>query len=183
MNIKLVGFLAGSVTLSVVAIVSSVYTTIKVKKAAKKINDSIGDISDLSETKITDRVLEKAVARAADSKVDKYMKATYDATLMAADRNLDQQARNAVEACARDIRKQASEKINKQVADLDIEALKKQVCKDAEKHVMEKLDGCLDASVKDFKNQLEYARKVRNRYAIAVEEDEEKDDGFHLVLC
>lgn len=179
---KLVVIAAGAVGVAVASVVVSVVTVVKSNRALKKIERSLGKVEELTEEKISDKMIQKAVEKATDEKVDKYMRDTEDQVLRTASRNLDIQARNAVESAAVTIREQASERISQQVAALDIEQLKKRVCDQAEKHVLQKLDGCLDASAKKFQEQLDSTRKIYERIAKAMAEKEEEDDSFHVVL-
>lgn len=181
---KLFGIVIASMAITVVSVATSIVTTIRANRIVRKLDKSIGDVKDMSEEKITENVIRKAVAVAADSKVDRYIRDTSDQVLMSASRSLKEEARRAVESYADETRDQVSEKISQQVADLDIEQLKRRVCDQAEKHVLKKLDGCLDSSAKKFQEQLDSAKKVYDRILKITEEkeDEEKNNTIHVTL-
>lgn len=183
MNNKLFGMLAGAVVLGVTALVTSAATAIKASFTMKKLNKSFKQVEDLSEDKITEIVIRKAVEKAALEKVTEFMTDTENQVVRSAENSLRSKAHDAVESCAKDIRKQAAEKVAKQVADLDIEKLKKEVRDQAEAHVLEKLDDIIDDSSKQFKDQLEHTQKIYKRLAKAMsEEEEEANKHLYFVL-
>lgn len=186
MNTKLVVVLVGTATVAVLSGVAAVANTIRTNRIVRKLTKAIGKVEEATDDKITDAVVEKAINRAADKHVDKHMQNTESEVVKAADRNLDIQAKNAVNACARDMRKQVAEKISQQAADLDIEDLKKEIRDQAERHVIKKLDGVLDDSAKKFQDQLDSTQKIFNGISRAMlEKEKEKEDSghtFHIVL-
>ena len=145
----------------------------------------MNDVEDATSEKITDSMIRRAVENSADKKMERFMQDTEDEILRGAQRTLNATAKNAVDHAANDIREQTAEKISYQVANLDIEELKSRVCDQAEKHVLKKLDGCLDASAKRFQDQLDNTRKVYDGIAKAMEDKERTkvdNSPFHVVV-
>ena len=169
----------GMAGVTVASAVTSVASAIKSNKTAKKISKSIGKVEEISEDQISEIMVQKAVQRAANMRVDRYMQDTEDQVLLTADRDLKIQAKNAVEKASIDIREQAAEKISQQVAELNIEDLKTQVRCQAEKHVLEKLDGVLDDSATKFNEHIKNTQKIYDKISKAMAE---KDDEIHVVL-
>ena len=186
MNIKFVVTLAGAAFVAAASAVVTTVNTIRTNKVIRKLNSTIGKVEEATDEKITDAVVEKAINRAADKCVDKHMKDTENEVIKVADKNLDIQAKNAVNACAKDLRKQAAEKISQQASELDIEDLKREIRNQAERHVLDKLDGVLDDSAKKFQDQLDSTNKLLGRILKAeCEKEREKEENshtFHIVF-
>ena len=175
---KLVIIAAGAVVTAVSSVVVSVYTTVRANRILKKLNNSMCDLEATSESKITDTMLQAAVRKSANTKVDDYLQNVYDDVVSDASKQLKAEAKKAVESCANTIRDDAASKIQDQVNSLDIEELKKRICNQAEKTALRKLDGCLDSTLDKFKKQLEHDRKVyASAYKLAVD-----DDDVHVVF-
>ena len=180
---KLIAMTITSAAVAVVSLATSAYTTIRGHLALKRLNKAVGDVEEMSTEKITDDLIRKAVEVSANRQVEKYMQETEDRVLRIAHSDLETAARNAVERYSSDIRKKAAEEVSHQVANMDIEKLQKRVCDQAERHVMEKLDGCLDEYAQKFEEQLDNSRKIYDRIARAALEKERDDkDGIHVVL-
>lgn len=180
---KFVLVAAGSLVVAAGAAVMSAVTAIKYRVLTKKLGKSVDRIEVMTEDSIASNMIQVAVNKAADSKVDQYMKETEDAVLRAANRNLEIQARNAVENAASEIRDKASEEITRQVSNLDVEKLKARVCDQAEKHVMDKLDKCLDESAKKFQDQLDSTKKIFDGINRAMLEKKKEDsNGSYVVM-
>ena len=174
---KLVIGVIGTATLSVISLASNVVNTIRMNRTLKKLNDGLGKVEEISEDKISETVIQTAVNRAANKQVEAHLKATESAVIRAADEELAQKAREAVYAQAKDIRKQAAEKISQQVANLDIEALKTRVCDESNKIITKKLEGVLDESAKKFQDQMDQTRKIYDKISKAMAEKEEDNDS------
>lgn len=174
---KLVVMTIGAVATAVVSVTMSVVTMAKDYKLKKSLQKGLNKIDVMTDEQIADAMVEKAVAKAADRKVDRYMADTEDAVLRTARKDLEIQARNAVVKSANEIRDSASAEIARQVAMLDIEQLKKRVCDQAEQHVVTKFDRCLDDSLKKFQDQLDNTRKIYDGLSRAMAEKGDKKDG------
>jgi hypothetical protein len=167
---------------SAVSLGISAYTVIRERITAGKLKSSLGKIEEMSEDKITDLLIQKAVDKAADKMVGEYMQETENKVLRIAHSDLEAAARNAVDKYSADIRKKAADEVSRQVANLDIEKLKNRVCDQAEREVLKKLDGCMDQYAKKFADSLDNQRKIYDRIAQATLEKERRDDGLHVVL-
>lgn len=180
---KLVIAVVGAVTVAAASAAMSIITTVQNHRMMKKIGKSLEKVEERSEEQIAESLIQKSVEKAADKKVDLYMMETENAVLNTARKDLEIQARNAVVSAGNDIREKAAAEISHQVALLDIEQLKRRVCEQAEKHVVEKFDGCLDSSLKKFQDQLDNTRKIYDGISRAMAEKDRKDDGgLHVVM-
>ena len=174
---KLVIIAAGAVAVAVSSVVMSIATMAKSRKIGNQIEEAVGKVEKMSSEEIQDELIRKAVEKSADKKVGRYMADTEDAILRTARKDLEIQARNAVVNSANEIRESAAKEIATQVAMLDIEQLKRRVCDQAEQHIMQKFDHCLDDSAKKFQDQLENTRKIYDAVARATSDKNRKDSG------
>lgn len=172
---KLVIVAIGAVTMAVASTAMSVVAMVKNHKINSKFEDAIGKVEKMTSEEIQDEIIQKAIEKSADKKVDRYMADTEDAILRTARKDLEIQARNAVVNSANEIRESAAKEIATQVAMLDIEQLKRRVCDQAEQHMLQKFDHCLDDSAKKFQDQLENTRKIYDAVARATSDKNRKD--------
>lgn len=179
---KLTALVIGAIGLAAAAATMSVIDMVQNAKARRQLTKGIEKVEELSDNQIADAMIEKAVAKSADRKVDRYMADTEDAVLRTARKDLEIQARNAVVNAADEIRESASTEIARQVALLDIEQLKRRVCDQAEKDVLKKFDHCLDDSLKKFQDQLDNTRKIYEGVTRAMAEKKEGEQGFKFVV-
>lgn len=179
---KMMVLAIGAIGLAAASAVMSTVDMIRNAKARNALRKGIEKVEELSDNQIADAMIEKAVAKSADRKVDRYMADTEDAVLRTARKDLEIQARNAVVNAANEIRESTSTEIARQVAMLDIEQLKKRVCDQAEKDVLKKFDHCLDESLKKFQDQLDNTRKIYEGLTRAMAEKKEGEQGFKFVV-
>lgn len=179
---KLTALVIGAIGVAVASATVSIVNFIQDAKTRKSLRKGIEKVEEMSDNQIADAMIEKAVAKSADRKVDRYMADTEDAVLRTARKDLEIQARNAVVNAADEIRESASTEIARQVAMLDIEQLKRRVCDQAEKDVLKKFDHCLDDSLKKFQDQLENTRKIYEGITRAMAEKKEGEQGFKFVV-
>ena len=176
---KMVIVAGGAIVTAAASAVVSIYTAVRMNRILKKLNQSMCDLEASTEGKIKDTMIKAAVAKAANNKVGDYLQDVHDDVIDAAKKQLNLEAKLAVSKCADEIRDKASAAIQGQVESLDIEELKKRICDQAEKTALRKLNGCLDKTVENFRNQLKHDREVYNAaYRVAMD-----DDGdVHVVL-
>ena len=179
---KLTGLAIGAIGIALVSATVSVINFIQDSRTRKALKKGLEKVEEMSDNQIADAMIEKAVAKSADRKVDRYMADTEDAVLRTARKDLEIQARNAVVNAADEIRESASSEIARQVAMLDIEQLKHRVCEQAEKDVLKKFDHCLDDSLKKFQDQLDNTRKIYEGVTRAMAEKKEGEQGFKFVV-
>lgn len=179
---KMMVLAIGAIGLAAASAVMSTVDMIRNSKARNALRKGIEKVEELSDNQIADAMIEKAIAKSADRKVDRYMADTEDAVLRTARKDLEIQARNAVVNAADEIRESASTEIARQVALLDIEQLKRRVCDQAEKDVLKKFDHCLDDSLKKFQDQLDNTRKIYEGLTRAMAEKKEGEQGFKFVV-
>ena len=180
---KVVVLTVGSAVVAVCSLTASLVTNIRYHILSKRIVKALGNVEETAEEKISERMIETAVTKSADKKVDRYMQEVDDAVLRSAKRNLEIQAKEAVEKYSQDIRDKAAEEISKQVEQLDIEKLKKRVCDQTETHIIDKFDDVLNESAKKFEDQLDNTKKIYDGITRALVEKEEKEkNGLRFVV-
>jgi hypothetical protein len=179
---KVVWIAIGSAVVAAGSLAMSVVTGIRNRMVIKKIEKSIEKVEEVSEEKISEAMIEKAVNKAATGKVTQYMNEVENSVLRGVKEGLQNAAKDAVDKNAEYTRDEVTKEISKQVADLDVEQLKARVCSQAEKHVLKKLDGCMDEYAKDFRDQLDSTKKIVDRISTAMIDKEKKDNDFHVVL-
>lgn len=159
-----------------------VYLGKKVHQVTQKLNMSLRDISEASTDDIKEDVIERAVQQAAYKKVDKYAKDAECAAMNELRSQIKAQTKIAVDSAFNDIEAEVQKEISSQVANLDHQALKKQIMKEAKEKVLEKFDGSLDDILKDFSDDLNRVKKIHASIAdaLSMEKKESKTVSFNL---
>lgn len=178
---KVFGVLVGAVAMTAVSVVVTTVNAVRVNRTINRLNRCTRKVEDMSDDRISEIMLKNAVDKATDAKIERYLKNVKNETMEEASRKLKEASRSAVEAAAYPIREEAAEKIAQQVADLDIEQLKRRVSDKAEERVINKLDNVIETSAKKFNDQLDQTKKIYDKLIKATAE-KERDDTYHVVL-
>ena len=180
---KLVVLAVGSVVVAIGSAVASAVTAIRCNSTIKKLNNSIDKVEVLSEDQISDKIISTAVGKAANKRVGEYLQDVHDDAMEEGRIALVNGVRNAVSHEAELIREKVTPEIMTQVQSLDTEDLKKRICDQAEKHMMDKLDGCLDAANRQFKAHLEKTQRTYDAlYASRLKRDISYDDNVVKLI-
>lgn len=182
---KLTITVIGSAAVAALSLAASVIGTIRANRTIKKLRKAINRIDEVSDEKIADTMIESALRKSADRKVDAYAERAESDALNRIDDGINRGVRAAVNAQADLISSQVAPKIAAQVEALDIEALRRRVCDEATEHSMKKLDGVLDSSIKTFNDHLERTQKtVDDIYRAKVKKEIEggNDNVIHLLF-
>lgn len=180
---KLVVLAVGSVVVAIGSVVASAVTAIRCNSTIKKLNNSIDKVEVLSEDQISDKIISAAVGKAANKCVGEYFQNVYDDAMAEGRATLVDGVRNAVSQAAEMIREKVTPEIMSQVQSLDPEDLKKRICDQAEKHMMDRLDGCLDAANRQFKAHLDKTQKTYDAlYASRLKREISYDDSVVKLI-
>lgn len=136
------------------------YLGCKLRKLANNVGMSVSEMEEASKKDIQEAMIEKAVKNAAEIKTEHYIHMAGNRVTKEALDTIQTEVRKSVDEAKVKVESQVEGRITEQVANLDIDSLKKTVRERAEKKVIEKFDGKLDDILKDFSDNLDRVKKI-----------------------
>lgn len=139
-----------------VSAVAAIYCGKKMHDISKMMNLAITDVENMTFIDISQAIVDKAVDKAAQNAAVRAVRATegimHD--------TVEKAVRSAVEASKGHLKQAVTEKIAKEVADIDKSELVDDITEKAKELIVEKFDGKLDDIAKDFSHNLESMGKI-----------------------
>ena len=154
--VGLVGSLATSAFCAVVAYRSNK----KIDELNYKLEKRIDAISDNLEVDVPDEILERALRIAAESEAKRTI-GTAGKEIISEYRGVVQsEVRKSVEMAYANTKTDVKDELNRQVSNLDISGIKKEVVEEASEKAKEKLDRELETIATKFSNDLDRSSKI-----------------------
>lgn len=132
----------------------------KLNDVSVKIDKSIDELSADIKVDLSDTVVEQAVDRAVEKETTLAAKRAADRVINDIEEDIDRQVKNAVNSTYSDIRKSVVDETAKKVSQIDIQALKNEVVKQAKEQVAKKFDGSLNDILEDFNRNLSHVSQI-----------------------
>ena len=128
---------------------------------------AVDDLATKTEITISDDILDRAVQKAVDREV------SYISTRIARDLNSEirSEVKNSVDLSSVTIKSLASKEIERQVRNIDISDMEKEVVHRAKDAIAEKFDKKLDGILDDFNDQLQSVQKIYSSIAKSMARD------------
>lgn len=143
------------------------YLNNKVKKLESMIDVAVDDLASKTEVNISDNILETAIQRAVDKEV-KYVAAKVTRDLNSEIRS---QVKDVIDRSSVDIKTSTTKEIVRQVRNLDISDIEREVINQAKDAVAEKFDRKLDGLLDDFNENLQNVQKIYSSIAKSMSKD------------
>ena len=141
-------------------IVCSIYLYIKLRKIAAKVDMSLDELSSKTHVDVEKSMINQAIQMTIEREVSKLTPyASRDAVLKIS-QDMSFRVREVVEASYSDLRSSVSYELSRQVANIDKEALRKDVTAKAKEAILEKFDGNLDHILNEYKRNLENVSSI-----------------------
>ena len=128
---------------------------------------AVDDLATKTEITISDDILDRAIQKAVDREV------SYISTRIARDLNSEirSEVKNSVDLSSVTIKSLASKEIERQVRNIDISDMEKEVVHRAKDAIAEKFDKKLDGILDDFNDQLQSVQKIYSSIAKSIARD------------
>lgn len=141
------------------------YLHSKIKNIEGMIQVAVDDLATKTEITISDDILNKAVQKAVDREVG------YISTKIVHDLNSEirSEVRHSVDLSSTLIKGSVSKEIERQVRNIDISDMEREVVNRAKDAVAEKFDRKLDGVLSDFNDQLQSVQKIYSSIAKSME--------------
>lgn len=139
-----------------VSAVAAIYCGKKMHDISKMMNLAVTDVENMTFIDISQTVVDRAVDKAAQKAAVSAVKTTEGVMRD----TVEKAVRSAVEASKGHLKQAVTEKIAKEVADIDKSELVDDITEKAKGLIVEKFDGKLDDIAKDFSHNLESMGKI-----------------------
>lgn len=143
------------------------YLHSKINKISALIEVAVDDLSSNTEVTISQDILDLALQKAVDREVS-YISAKISRDV---DKEIRSQIKYSVEEASSDIKDSVSTELAKQVKNIDISGMEREVIRKAKDAVAEKFDRKLDGILDDFNGNLENVQKIYSSIAKSMAKD------------
>lgn len=143
------------------------YLHSKLNRFSEMVQVAVDDLAAKTEITISDDILDRAVQKAVDREV------SYISTRIVRDLNSEirSEVKNSVDLSSVTIKSLASKEIERQVRNIDISDMEKEVVHRAKDAIAEKFDKKLDGILDDFNDQLQSVQKIYSSIAKSMARD------------
>ncbi len=179
MNYKKLGCLG--VIFGVAAVGYSMYVNAKMQKLSNKIGESIDKMSKDIDVNVPDILVEKAVEKAVDREVGRTV--NYATSQLTKDIRSDirKEVKETVQSIYSDIKRDVVKEVERQVGNIDISSVRKEVVEKGKQAALEKLNNSLDEILDKFNQDLHNVSKIYESIANRMSKDNnEKEMVFKI---
>ena len=143
------------------------YLHSKINELSSMVQVAVDDLATQTEITISDDILDRAVQKAVDREV------SYISTRIVRDLNSEirSEVKHSVDLSSVTIKSLASKEIERQVRNIDISDMEKEVVHRAKDAIAEKFDKKLDGILDDFNDQLQSVQKIYSSIAKSMARD------------
>ena len=156
------------------------YTSYKMNKLCEKIDTTIDGISKDVHVDIPEAIIKRSVDKAVQNEVAYQVEQIAAKAVKEVKTDIHNQVKEAVETEHSDIRKEVSDKVAKEVANIDINALKRDVTEKAKRMIVDKFDGSLDGLLGDFNQNLNNMTKIYKSIADSITNKNDKETVLRI---
>ena len=143
------------------------YLHSKINELSSMVQVAVDDLATKTEITISDDILDRAIQKAVDREV------SYISTRIVRDLNSEirSEVKHSVDLSSVTIKSLASKEIERQVRNIDISDMEKEVVDRAKDAIAEKFDTKLDGILDDFNDQLQSVQKIYSSIAKSIARD------------
>ena len=174
-NINILGIIVG-----IAGVAYALYTTRKMDKLCNKIDKTIDDVAKDIHVDVSETVVEKAIEKAVDREVGRAVEEQSARAVKSVQNDIHSQIKTAVNDSYTDIRKSVVDQVTKEVANIDIKALKRDVTEKAKESIVAKFDGNLDNLLEEFNSNLTNVSKIYKSIAETMTGNKEKETVLRI---
>jgi len=139
----------------------------RINKIEDMITVAVNDISETVEVSISDEMLETAMQRAVDREVRFIAKGIK----LEVDREIRSEVKKSVCSSANDIKASVKTEIERQVKNIDISDMEREIVSQAKEAVADKFDRKLDNLLEEYNENLQNVKKIYGSIAKSIAKD------------
>lgn len=179
MSYKTLGCLG--VLFGTVAIGYSMYVNKKMERLADKIDKAVDDLSEDITVDISDNLIEKATDRAVEREVGRSVKIAVASVSKDIRNDIHKEVKSSVQAAYSDIKSNVSKEVERQVGNIDISDVRKEVVEKGKQAALDKLNTSLDDILDKFNQDLHNVSRIYESIANRMtKEKNEKEMVFKI---
>ena len=125
-----------------------------------KLDRSIGELSEMTEVDISETVIEAAVERKVNAEVSVAVKKATTLIIADLESSMKKEVKKSVEAEYEILSKSVKDKLDKEVENINLEKLRKEVINEAKKAAADKFENDLDDVLEKYNNNLEKITQI-----------------------
>lgn len=163
------------VIFGVVGIGYALIVSAKADKLCKKIDKTVDNASSLINVDIPNKLIEQAVEKAVDREVSSAVEYAAHRAVKAVKADIHEQVKAAVDSAYKDIKESVSAEVAKEVANIDMKRLSKDVTAQAEQKIIDKFDDNLDELLEKFNHELSSVSKIYKSISDAMARNNDKE--------
>lgn len=174
-DFNVVGIIVG-----IAGVAYAFYTTKKMNDLCNKIDKTIDDVSKDMLVDVPETIVEKAVEKAVNREVGRTVEEYSARAVKAVKDDIHSQVKTAINDSYSDIRKSVTDQVAKEVSNIDIKTLKRDVTEKAKESIVEKFDGNLDNLLEEFNSNLTNVSKIYKSIADSMGGSKEKETVLRI---
>lgn len=154
------GIAGASVIVSAVAVIISSRANKRIKNTCETLDASIDAISEDVELDVSEEIVTAAIERAASIFAREEVRKLGKDALDSAKKEIRTEVKKSVNMAYANLKSGVKEELDRQIRDIDISGIKKQVIEEASEKAKDKFSNELDAIAVRFSNDLESSSKI-----------------------
>lgn len=137
-----------------------IYANHRMQKVSERLDKSVEQLSGSMEIDISDALINEAVDKAVDREVSSGVTSATNKAIKSIESDIHKEVKDAVRAHYDDLKADVSKEMRKQVANIDIQELRKEVVREAKERAAEKFNENLDGILEKFNGELDSVSKI-----------------------
>lgn len=169
----------GIFILGIIALGYSLYMSQKMNKFCTKLDISVDELSEKTDVYVSDAIVKEAVDRAARREADKAAQTAIAAVVNQINRDIQREVKTVVDDACADLRGKVEQELNRQIGNIDIGSIRRDVVKKAGEKASEKFESDLESILEKYNSDLNNVSKIYNSIAKSVAS---RDDGKEMIF-
>ena len=158
MSNKNLGYLG--VLVGLVGVGYGLYVTNKMNKLAKKIDTTIDELSSDINVEVNDGLVQRSLDRAVEREVSNTVKHAAASVTHEIRDNIRKEVKEKVQSAYSNIKSDVTKEVERQVGNIDITDIRKEIVEKGKQAAVDKLNGSLDEICDKFNNDLHNVSKI-----------------------
>lgn len=179
MNNKTLGLLG--VLFGAGAIVYAVYVDTKMNRLANKLDKTVDDLAGDIKVDVSEALVERAVDRAVEREVGITVRNATATVTKEIKADIRKEVKSSVESVYSDIKDRVTKEVERQVGNIDISSIRKEVVEKGKQAALEKLNSSLDDILNKFNDDLHNVSRIYESIANRMTRDDSKKETVFKI--
>lgn len=179
MNQKTLGLLG--VLFGLGAIGYATYVNVKMDRLASKLDKTIDDLSGDIKVDVSDALVERAVDRAVEREVGITVRNATATVTREIKADIHKEVKASVQSAYSDIKTSVTKEVERQVGNIDISSIRKEVVEKGKQAAVDKLNSSLDEILNKFNDDLHNVSRIYESIANRMTRDDSKKETVFKI--